>query len=184
MDDTRRSIFIIPPFTLVLFFILSGCAAPNRDEIRTFLLQRERPDIFRLAQQLTEAVASQLEESRLLGNEYPILSLIEFEPDLSSPGAQKMRCASTQPLPSKTSDCILLNDHGDFVRVQVVNWESAAFYMYRIYVAPEGLFVEVNPTKDFVALDVFLLEEENLWVGVDQAIRKSAIEIGARPFSP
>ena len=184
MNHTRHSQNFTLPFALVFFFLLSGCAASEGDEIRTFLLQTDRPDVVQTAERLTEAVSAQLEGSQSLGKGYPILSRVEFEPDSSNPGAQKMRCPPTQAEGSATSDCILLNERGDFVRVQPITWQSAAFYMYRVYVAPEGFRVTVDPTKGFVALDVFVLEEVNLWEAVDQAIRESAAEIGAHPFRP
>jgi hypothetical protein len=184
MEDSHHTIKVTLALALVLIFVLSGCAAPQGDEIHTFLLRTNRPDVVQLSEQLLEAVTSQLEASRSLGEGYPIISQIEFEPDPSSPGAQLINCAPTPSLASTTRDCILLNEYGDFVRTQPITWQSAAFFMYRVYVAREEGLVTVDPTKDFVALDVFLLEEENLWVVVDQAIRSAAAALGASPFRP
>jgi hypothetical protein len=97
---------------------------------------------------------------------------------------QTIDCTPVQALPYSSSDCILLNEHGDFVRAQAITWESAAFYMYRVYVSEKGRFVTVNPAKDFVALDVFVFEEPDLWDAVDQAIRTASAKIGARPYRP
>lgn len=161
--------------------LLSACAAPEGDATLTFLVRADRPNVEQLSEQLTDLVASQLRDSHALDEGYPMLGRIELEPSPTGTG-QDMRCGTAQPHTSKT-DCILLNASGDFVRTQAITWQSAALYMYRIYVLPVGR-PEVDPTRDFVAMDVFLQKEFDLWDAVDRAIRASATALGARPFHP
>lgn len=167
---------------LIALLLLSACAAPQGDETLTFLLRTDRLDVERLSGQLTELVAAQLRDSNALDDGYPMLGLIELEPSPTGTG-QDMRCATAQPHPS-TTDCILLNASGDFVRTQSITWQSAAFYMYRVYVVPAGTPAPVDPSKGFVAVDVFLQGEPGLWDAVNRAIRASAAALGARPFRP
>jgi hypothetical protein len=95
-----------------------------------------------------------------------------------------MSCAPGPPDEAGEARCILLGDAGDFLRVQPITWQSAAFYRYRIYVAPRSLLSRVDPTKDFVAVDVFALEDATLWEPADQAIRRAVADLGANPFRP
>lgn len=171
----------MPPRPLIAVLLLAACAAPEGDETLTFLLRADQPNVEHVSGQLTELVASQLRDSGALDDGYPLLGRIEFEPSPAGTG-QDMRCATAQPHPS-TPDCILLNASGDFVRTQTITWQSAAFYMYRLYVLPVGR-ADVDPTRDFVAMDVFLQQEHGLWDAVDRAIRRSAVALGARPFRP
>jgi hypothetical protein len=68
--------------------------------------------------------------------------------------------------------------------VQPITWQSQDFYVYRIYVSARLILAKVDPAKDFVAIDVCLLNEPGLWEIVDRAIRRVAEDIGARPFRP
>ncbi len=173
--------WVVRPLIVLLAFTLSGCETDKGVGSPVFLLETDSPDVVSLAGEFIIAISIELEESDTLEEGFPRLGQIELLPDPSNPGMQTIDCASDQAPPSKTSDCILLNEHGDFVRAQAITWESAAFYMYRIYVAEKGRSVTVNPAKDFVALDVFVFEEPNLWHAVDQAIRTVLVDLGARP---
>ncbi|MFH2103627.1 MAG: hypothetical protein ABIJ39_09780 [Chloroflexota bacterium] len=178
------------PFTISALLLLGltlclpACVGPRSDEIRTFLLRSDTVDIAEVPAQLITAISFQLEQSQALDEGYPIPGRIELEPDPYDPGAQLMRCVPAQLLPSTDTHCLRLDQHGAFVRAQAITWESAAFYMYRVYVAPKSIFARINPSKDFVALDVFILEDVSLWYAVDEAIRDAAVQTGARPFQP
>lgn len=169
---------------LGLPLFLTACGGPKPEQSRTFLLRSDTQDVTQASEQLITEVMSQLEASHSLPPGYPLLGRVELQPDPSDPGVQIMRCAPTQLQSPTDTRCILINQHDDFIRAQAITWESAAFYMYRLYVAPKSLFARVNPAKDFVALDTFLLQEEALWEVVDAAIRAACAQTGARPFHP
>ena len=171
-------------FVIALCFFVSGCETDNGVGLPVFLLEADRPDVVSLAGEIINAISGDLDELDTLEAGYPLLGQIELQPDPSNPGTQTIDCAPVRKQPSQTSDCILLNQHGDFLRAQAITWESSVFYMYRVYVAEKGHFGRVNPAKDFVALDVFVFEEPDLWDAVDQAIRTASAKIGARPYRP
>jgi len=176
------SISILIPLSLALF--IPGCASPKTYDSRAFLLKSDIIDLVEVSEQLIMGISSQLQKSNSLHEGYPILGRIDLEPHPSEPGVQVMRCTTGQMQSSTDTHCILLNEQGDFIRVQIVTWESAAFYMYRVYVAPKSFFARVNPAKNFVGLDVFIFEEEALSRMVEESIRDAAKEIGARTFLP
>jgi hypothetical protein len=140
-------------------------------------------EIAEVSERLLVAITSQLEESQLLGDGYPILGTIDVEPDPSNQAVQVMRCTAGHPAATDTP-CILLNELGDFIKTDAITWESARLYLYKVYVAPKSIFARVNPVKDFVAIEVSVFEELDLWQVVEEAIRGAAAEIGARPFHP
>ncbi len=184
MGSTRPAVNLTIPFFLVLACLLAGCAAPEAEEARTFLLRTDNPDILQLSTQLIEGLSLNLAASGSLGEGYPQMGQVEAEPDPANPGMQNLRCAPAEAAGSPPADCLLLNEHDDFVRAQAITWESAVFSMYRVYVAPRNGLARVNPVRDYVALDIMVFEEQDLWEAIDEAIRESAVGIGARPFQP
>jgi len=115
--------------------------------------------------------------------DYPVEGHVVTEPDPSDPGVERISCAPGSPGRIGEKRCILLNEEA-FIRVQPITWQSAAFFMYRVYIAPDSLCARVDPTKDFVAIDVFALNDAALWGPADQAIRSAATALGAMPFRP
>ncbi len=169
---------------LGLMLLLPSCVGSLPDESHTFLLRSDKVEVGEVSNQLVTTIASQLENSQLLQAGYPVFGRVVLEPDPSDTSIQSMRCEAVQTLMATGDQCLQLNEQGDFIRAQAITWESAAFFMVRIYVAPKTLFWRVNPAKDFVALDIFVFEELALWPVVDEAIRAAAAGIGARPFRP
>jgi hypothetical protein len=147
-------------------------------------LRSDDVDVPTLAERVTGEVLDQLFAMGSLPEGYPQPGHIKLEPDPVTAGAQTMDCVPDPDLAGSEFDCIRLNEPGDFVRSQAITWESAAFFMYRIYIVPRGPFARVDPAKDFVALDVFLMEEVDLWETVDGAVRQAAVEAGGKPFRP
>jgi len=176
------SISILILLSLTLF--IPGCTSPKTDDSRAFLLKSDKEDLAEVSEQLIIGLSSQLEEANTLHEGYPILGHVELEPHPSELGVQVMRCTPGQMQSSTDTLCILLNEQGDFIRVQIVTWESAAFYMYRVYVSPKSLFAKVDPVKNFIGLDVFIFEQKALSQMVDESIREAAKEIGAHTFLP
>jgi hypothetical protein len=183
--DTRAYLCAMSALLLLgLAPCLLACAGLELDDSRAFLLRSDTLGVAEVAGQFTAGIASQLEQSPSLREGYPILGHVELIPQPSDPGAQVLRCTPGPVLLPRDSRCIRLNERGDFVRAQAVTWQSAAFYMYRVYVAPKALFARVDPARNFVGVDVFILEEAALGQVVDEAIRDAARRMGARPFHP
>ena len=168
----------------LLFALSSACTRQANDDKRTFLLRTSQPDVPKASVWVLDVVASQLSESGSLDDGYPQQGYIEYTPDPADQNDQIMHCVSNQPQNTGMAGCILLDDVDDFIRIQPITWQSAAFFMVRVYIAPRSLLFKVDPTRDFVALDVFIAKDENLWHTVDDAIRAAMKEIGARPFRP
>ncbi|MGD2253254.1 MAG: hypothetical protein PVF70_10120 [Anaerolineales bacterium] len=181
MMHTRfRSLTFI---VFVLALCSAACSGPESDETRTFLLRTDTMEISEVSADLIMAILAQLEQSQSLREGFPILGGIDFESDPSDPSVQIMRCTAVHAAATDTP-CILLNELGDFIKTDAITWESARFYMYKVYVAPKSIFARVNPVKDFVAIEVSVFEELDLWQVVEEAIRGAAAKIGARPFHP
>lgn len=133
---------------------------------------------------LTEQVYRQLETQRLLTDDYPRWDSIQRKRDSDTPGAQSTSCIEVGENKECGSGCLLLTQSVDFMGTQAITWESAAFFMYRIYELPRASFTRVDHAQDFTALDVYALEDPELWRAVDGAINAGARALGARPFRP
>jgi hypothetical protein len=166
-----------------LVLVAASCQATTNDA-NTFLLRSAGPDVVATSDEVTERIFRQLQTTGALPEGYPVRGHVVTEPDPADPGVERMSCApGTADKPGETR-CILLSQEDDFIRVQPITWQSAALFMYRVYIAPDSLFARVDPTRDFVAIDVFALNNAALWGPADQAIRSAATAIGARPFRP
>ncbi len=169
---------------LGLCLFSAGCGQRAPAAVNSFLLRGNVAELEVTSGQVVYALVSSLQAEGSLESAYPQVHRLTMEPDPSQANVQHMRCTGADTQGTQAEDCILLNQAGDFVRVQPITWESEAFYMYRIYVSPRLIFVRIDPAKDFVAIDVYLMHEPDLWEAVDHAIRTMADEIGARPFRP
>jgi hypothetical protein len=136
------------------------------------------------AGRVTDAVYRQLQAGKALAEGYPARGRLAIQPHPSDSGVEVMSCAPGSSDEAGETRCISLSKEGDFIRVQPITWQSAAAYMYWIYVAPRSPFARVDLAKDFVAIDVFGPENTLLWQPADQAIRRAGAELGARPFHP
>jgi hypothetical protein len=152
------------------------------NDATAFILRTAEPDVAAVSDTVTDAVYHQLQAGGGLADGYPGQGHLVTEPDPSDPGVERMSCAPGPPGKTGEKRCILLSDGNDFIRVQPITWQSAAFFMYRVYVAPGSLFARLDPTKDFVAVDLFALSDAALWGPADRAIRSAAAGLGARPF--
>jgi hypothetical protein len=179
MAWVARSLVLLAGFVLVA----ASCQLTASDT-RAFLLQAAKPDVVAASNELTDAVYRRLQIAGGFPEGYPVQGHVVTEPDPSDPNLEQISCAPESSGEADETRCILLSDEADFIRVQPITWQSAAFFMYRVYIAPDSLFARVDPTKDFVAIDVFALGDGALWAPADQAIRSAASELGARPFRP
>jgi hypothetical protein len=179
MARVARSLVLLAGFVL----LSASCRATANDP-NTFLLRGAQPDVVAASGEVTGAIYRQLQAGGALAEGYPVQGHIVTEPDPSEPGVERLSCAPGSSGEADETGCILLSGEADFIRVQPITWQSAAFFMVRVYVAPRSLFARVDPTKDFVAVDVFALGDAALWGPADQAIRRAAAELGARPFRP
>jgi hypothetical protein len=164
--------------------LAAGCMAGDASDVTTFLLRNEQVDVRAAAGQVRDALAAELRAGGLLKSPYPVVGHVTTTSDPSDPNVGFMRCTEGWSDDPEETGCILLDPGGDFVRVMSITWQSAAFYRYRVYVSPRSLLAKVDPTKDFVAMDVFLEQDPGLWDDTDQAIRRAAQDLGAQPFQP
>jgi hypothetical protein len=79
--------------------------------------------------------------------------------------------------------CIALNPAGDFIRIQAIVWQTEAFFMYRFYFQPARPG-PLDMTRNFVAIDLFLIHDPAMLSNVVEAIQSTADDLGARPFTP
>jgi hypothetical protein len=161
-----------------------GCGQPIPAATNTFVLRGHQDDVEAISNQVVQALASTLRDEERLKAPYPQVGSLTIEPDPSQANVQNMSCSLSQPQISHEGGCILLNQAGDFIRVQPITWQSQAFFQYRIYVSPKLFFVHVNLAEDFVAIDAYLMQDPNLWDVVDRSVRAASSELGARPFQP
>ena len=161
-----------------------GCTAGNTSEVNTFRLRSEQADVQAAAGLVLDALASELQTEGLLEPPYPVVGHVTTTPDPLDPNVEVVHCTEGRSDDPQGVACILLNQAGDFARVKPITWQSAAFYRYRIYVSPRSLFARIDPSRDFVAIDMFLKEDSDLGDAVVQAIPRAAQELGARPFRP
>jgi len=166
-----------------LFTSILACS-PSASQTNSYLLRSEPVDLPAATSHFQEILAVELRKADLLASPYPLAGSITTTPDPANPNIELMRCTAGQPEDSQGVTCLLVNSSGDFVRLTPITWQSAAFYMYRVYVLPHSLFARVDPAKDFIAIDVFTLQDPSLWDVVAQSIHQAAQELGAEPYQP
>jgi len=178
----RRIVF---GFSVCLaIMLLAACSLDDSTEITSYMLRSNDLDVPEASSQMLQSLATQLEAAGMLETPFPTVGNVSKAASPTEPGVELLKCVPGELVDPVKAACLLLNSHGDFIRVQPVTWESAAFYMYRIYVLPRSIFARVDPTKDFVAIDVFLMQEPGLWQTVADAILAASEDLKARPFQP
>jgi hypothetical protein len=184
VDDTIRNTLWRLLGVCALCALVVGCTAGNTSEVNTFRLRSEQADVQAAAGQVLDALASELRAEELLESPHPVIGHVTATPDPLDPMVEVMHCTEGRSADPQGVACILLNQQGDFARVMPITWQSAAFYRYRVYVSPGSLFARIDPSRDFVAIDVFLKEDSDLGDDVARAIPRAAQKLGARPFRP
>jgi len=109
--------------------------------------------------------------------------IIQTEPDPSQPGAELMKCIPGEQLEGIPVECISLDNTGAFIRVEPVTWETARFYMFRIFIHTNP-GSEITPAKNFVGLDIFSDTKPEIWEKTTRAVRQAVKDIGAVPYQP
>jgi len=169
---------------LMVMILAGACCSSTSLETRTYLLRSKEADIQKVSSQMLHALAAELEAGGLLTSPYPVVGHVTTETHPSEKNVEVMRCAEGEPDGPEQQACIGLNREGDLIRVSPITWLSAAFHMYRIYVLPRSITARVDPAKDYVAIDVYLMSEPSWWQAMDEAIGAAAGKVGARPFHP
>jgi hypothetical protein len=160
-----------------------SCGAP-RPEPTAFIYRTAGSDVAAASERVADLIFRQMRAGGTLPLGYPQRGYVVSEPDPAQPGAERISCSPGLPGSTCGPRCILFGEENEFIQVQPVTWQSAAFFMYRIYVVPRSLLAGVDPAKDFVAVDVISPGNAGLWQAADAAIRSAASELGARPFHP
>jgi hypothetical protein len=168
---------------VALALLLAGCLTSSPPHSSTYLLKTNAAGVEDISARIGPVLLAKLQETGSFQEGYPLYGQYVTEEDPAHAGGQLARCSGKDE-PNAQEGCILLNQGGDFIRISPVTWQSAAFHMYRLYVVPRGLFVSVDPTKDYVALDIFAQAEPDSWPVVQEAIEQAVGATGARPFQP
>jgi hypothetical protein len=164
--------------------LAAACGAAAVENSTDFLLRTDEFDVSQASGRFLDAVHDQLQQSDAVGEGYPALGDVVAEPSAADPAVETLHCSLDRPEGDGRQACILLDEAGDFIWIHSITWESAAFHLYRLYVAPRSMFARVDRNRDFVGLTVFIRNDFSLWETVDRAIRDAATEMGARPFRP
>ena len=189
VDDTIRNALWRLLGVCALCALAVGCTPGDISEVNTFRLRSEQVDVQAAAGLVLDALASELRAEDLLESPYPVIGQVTTTPDPLDPNVEVMHCTEGRSADPQGVACILLNQAGDFARVKPITWQSAAFYRYRVYVSPRSLFARIDPSRDFVAIDVFLREDSGLGDAVlgdavVQALPRAAEKLGVRPVRP
>jgi hypothetical protein len=172
-------------FSAVVVILLgAACMKDNSSRVNTFLVRRDPVDVQAVTNEFFHALPPEIHKLNALDPRYPLTGYVSTVPDAADTAVELMQCNEGLTDEPEGDMCILLNQSGDFITLSPITWQSAAFHMYRIFVAPRSIFVRVDPTKDYVAIDVFLMNEPELWESVHKAIQNAAKSLGARSFKP
>jgi hypothetical protein len=132
---------------------------------------------------LTKGLVAALHESGVLDLPFPFTGQVVSSPDPANPNGSLLGCAQPfAPVPGALP-CIGLDAGGDFIQLQAVTWQTEVAFMYVFYFQPSDR-AQVDPTRDFVALNVFVAHDPSIYAGVDAAVQSAAEEAGAVPYRP
>lgn len=167
----------------LLLTLAASCSAPGTASPPTmFRLDRAELSPEQAAPLLLDRLADELDAhpDPLAG--YPAVGSVILLPDPDNPSGTLSECAADAGGESSNRDCIRLNGAGDFLQVTPISYQSAAFHMIRIFVQPGSR--EVDLTRDYVAVDIFLMHEPDQWGAVMTAIANAAQGLGAQTYRP
>lgn len=166
---------------LLFGLALAGSAQEAR---RTFLVRTPGGSVAAVSDRFAEALQARLQGPGPRAKGYPEAGHLVEVQDPQDPKARLLLCEPGAPAGAGAVRCLRLDGRGAFLRVQPVTWPSAAFFMFRIYVLPEGAGRRVDPARDFVAVDVYTGQDGALREAVWAAVRSAAADVGAEPYSP
>lgn len=167
----------------MLLFLAAACAPADQDDpITLFQLDSAELTPEQAAPMLLEQLAAELDASSDAEAGHPAVGSVILLPDPDNPNGNMAECSQEFDRENSSPDCILLNQAGDFVQVTPISYQSAAFHMIRIFVQSGS--GEVDFTRDYVAVDVYLMHEPGLWAEVMTAIANAARGVGAQSYQP
>jgi hypothetical protein len=161
--------------------ILAACA-PIPENPSVFMLKMAEPDVQAASASLAGQLVTSLSQTGLPSG-YPKLGQVIVAEEDAQTGVRVLECL---PSGSSVSDqtCLLIDDDGDYLQVSAVTWQSEAYHMFRVYVVADEWFVSYDPTKDYVAVDVFVEQGEAAWQRARLGIERAVEAMGGRPIAP
>lgn len=171
------------PAALLLLGLLASCRPVGASPSSRFVLPDDVSQAGHATTGLLMALAGALENGADLASPYPVTGQVLRSPAPDNPNGSLEACAQPLAPVEDAMPCIGLNDGGDFIRLQPVTWQTEAVFMYLFYFAPTGSG-PIDPTRDFVAVDVFLQHQPEIFPVVEAAIQWAALEVGAVPYQP
>jgi hypothetical protein len=133
---------------------------------------------------MRDALVIELGTTGTLEQGYPVPGSIVLTPVAGDPNRSTITCdpyAAPADLGSH-GVCLLLSAQDSFVRIRAITWQSAAVFQHRLYVMPRNLFARVDPTRDFVAVDIYAYDEPALFLELPDIVRSAMATLGARPY--
>lgn len=168
---------------LLCLGLLASCRPVQTSPSTRFVLPVRVSQAGRATTELLMAMVGALEDGGDLVSPYPVTGQVVTSPSPDLPNGSLEACAQPFAPVEGALPCISLNADGDFVRVQPVTWQTQAAYMYIFYFAPTASG-SIDPTRDFVAVDVFLQHQPEIFPIVEAAIQSAAHRVDAVPFRP
>lgn len=168
---------------LLCLGLLASCRTASAPPSNRFVLPAKVSGAGRATTDLLVALEGALEVGGEWVAPYPVTGQVVTSPAPDNPNGSLEACAQPFAPVEGALPCISLNDGGDFIRLQPVTWQTQAAFMYLFYFAPTGSGT-IDPTRDFIAVDVFLQHQPDSFPVVEAAIQSAALKVGAGPFKP
>ncbi len=168
---------------LLCLGLLASCRPAAAPPSNRFVLPAKVSEAGRATTDLLVALEGALEDGGEWVAPYPATGQVVTSPAPDNPNGSLEACAQPFAPVEGALPCISLNDGGDLIRLQPVTWQTQAAFMYLFYFAPTGGGT-IDPTRDFIAVDVFLQHQPDSLPVVEAAIQAAALKLGAVPFQP
>ncbi len=166
---------------LVCLGLLTGCGPAPSGSSTQFVLPVKVSNARQATSDLTQALVTALEQGGGLESPFPVTGQVISSPDPTNPNGSLQTCAQPFVPVDGALPCIVLNNQGDFIRLQAVTWQTQAAFMYLFYFAPAH-GAAIDPTRDFIAVDVLLEHQPGTFASVAAAVQSAALGMGAVPY--
>ncbi len=178
----RHGMMSLVGSALACLGLLTGCRPAPPGASTQFVLPIKVTNAAQATSDLTQALVTALEQGGGLESPFPVTGQVISSSDPTSPQGSLQACAQPFVPVVGALPCIILNNQGDFIRLQVVTWQTEAFFMFRFYFAP-ARGAAIDPTRGFFAVDVLLEHQPESFASVAAAVKSAALGMGAVPYS-
>ncbi|KAA3646435.1 MAG: hypothetical protein DWQ07_09480 [Chloroflexi bacterium] len=174
---------------LLSSFLLTACAGqatpdPNGPWETQFVLQVEDADLTQATRLILGALADELPDHLSLESGYPPAGWVFSRANPNDPDIVDMTCHPDEANPNSQQRCILLNDAGDFIEVSPIDYLSARFYMFEVYVLDPASSAQPDPaTTPRVIINPHQWSDDDMLADLLGAISAALRNLGAEPIS-